>query len=74
MPVSVKTISLFLVRIVQEHSTEEAGNGRPPWRGVVRHLQSGHELHFLDLNDIVPFIAGFLDAGAASDQRAQAQE
>ncbi len=71
---SVKTISLFIVRIVQEGGPDEAVNVRPPWRGVVRHLQSGRELHFLDLNDIAPFIAGFLAAGAASDRPERAQE
>lgn len=70
MSVSAKTISLFIVRIVQE----EAVNMRPSWRGVVRHLQSGRELHFLDLNDIAPFIAGFLATGTASEQPEQAQE
>jgi len=71
---TAKTISLFIVRIVQEGGPDETVNVRPSWRGVVRHLQSGRELHFLDLNDIAPFIAGFLATGAASEQPEQAQE
>lgn len=63
LPLPARTVSLFIVRIVQEPDSGQTTDARFPWRGLVRHLQSGREQHFRDLRDMVTFIAEFLPAG-----------
>lgn len=60
MSPSPKVITSFIIRIVQDSSEGEASASPPRWRGVVRHLQSGREQHFLDVSDVALFIAEFI--------------
>ncbi len=55
-----KVITSFIIRIVQDSPEGEASGSPPRWRGIVRHLQSGREQHFLDVSDVALFIAEFV--------------
>ncbi len=55
-----KVITSFIVRIVQDSPEGESSGSPPRWRGVVRHLQTGREQHFLDVSDAALFIAEFV--------------
>jgi len=55
-----RVITSFIVRIVQDSPEGEAHALPPRWHGIVRHLQSGREYHFLDVNELALFIAEYI--------------
>jgi len=48
----------FIVKIWLEETAEEAG--RAKWRGHITHVPSGERRHLKDLEDILDFIAPYL--------------
>jgi hypothetical protein len=49
----------FVVRIWLEETAEEAG--RATWRGHITHVPSGERRYLEDLDDIIAFIAPYLE-------------
>ena len=49
----------FIVRIWLE--PRELAEAVPEWRGVVEHVASGERRYFIDLDDLLNFIASHLD-------------
>jgi hypothetical protein len=49
----------FVVRIWLEETAEEAG--RATWRGHITHVPSGKRRYLRDLDDIIAFIAPYLE-------------
>ena len=49
----------FIVKIWLEESAEEAG--RAKWRGYITHVSSGERRYLEDLNEILLFIAPYLE-------------
>ncbi len=52
------TIASFILRFTQEQPS--AGEGAP-WRGVIRHVQSNEQAHFVRIEDALAFIAHYVD-------------
>ncbi len=61
MPPSKNVIS-FVVRFVQgiESVPGSTGGSGAGWRGLVRHIQSGEEVHFLRLEEVTEFMRRFV--------------
>ena len=58
----------FIVRIWLEETAEEAG--RATWRGHITHVPSGERRYLRDLDDIIAFIAPYLqEMGVQFDMR-----
>ena len=56
----------FMVRFVLD-TTEESGEAR--WRGLIRHVQSGAELHFSRVEEALQFMNRMANLdGARSDK------
>jgi hypothetical protein len=49
----------FIIKIWLEESVEEAGRAR--WRGYITHVPSGERSYLKDLDDIVAFMAPYLE-------------
>ena len=49
----------FIIKIWLEESAEEAGQAR--WRGHITHVPSGERRYLKNLDDIVAFIAPYLE-------------
>lgn len=50
-----RDISSFVLRFTQDIWQDEQGEPRVEWRGHVRHVQDGRELHFKDVAEAVAF-------------------
>jgi len=62
------TIASFILRFVQEQAPSSEPT-LPPWRGVIRHVQSDEETHFTNVDDALAFIAHYVDlTGEATGQ------
>jgi hypothetical protein len=55
----------FVVRVWLEETTDESG--RALWRGSITHVSDGRQRHFQNLDEIVSFIAPYLDAMGIHD-------
>jgi hypothetical protein len=51
----------FVLRFVYEDDTDAADGPPPGWYSVVRHVQSDTERHLTRWEDIVAFIAQYVD-------------
>ncbi|MEW5956565.1 MAG: hypothetical protein AB1801_02495 [Chloroflexota bacterium] len=54
------TIASFILRFTQEQTSgsEAAARG---WRGVIRHVQTQEEIHFVQIQDALAFMARYID-------------
>lgn len=57
-----KAVTSFILRFVHEPETE---NATVEWRGLIRHIQSCEQLHFVRIEDCLRFIDEYvkLDSG-----------
>ena len=53
-------ITSFMIRFVEEH-VPASQPGAPPWRGVVRHVQSREEERFTRKEELLAFIGRYVD-------------
>ena len=54
------TVTSFVLRFTQEHISEiESSAGA--WRGVINHVQTGEQTHFVQMGDALAFIARYVD-------------
>jgi hypothetical protein len=69
MPHESQVLS-FMVRFVYDEASP-AGAGRPPWRGLIRHIQSNTEQPFTHWAEAVAFMERYvaLDPPAVVDPR-----
>ena len=54
------TIASFILRFTKEHGAEDE-RVTPPWRGVIRHVQTNEEARFTQIEDALDFLARFVD-------------
>ncbi|MBN1811670.1 MAG: hypothetical protein JXA14_07535 [Anaerolineae bacterium] len=54
------TIASFILRFTQEQAPE-ACTDIGPWRGVIRHVQSNEQAHFLHIEDALAFMSHYVD-------------
>jgi hypothetical protein len=59
MMAETKVVS-FVLRFVRNESTNESGHPLTGWYGLIRHVQSGDERHFVHWDDAVAFIAHYV--------------
>ena len=55
-------ITSFVLRFVQETSID--ATTQPPqtdWHGIIKHVQTNNEQHFMDFADAIAFIAKYID-------------
>ena len=57
---SETTIASFVLRFTREHDAEDPASGAG-WRGVIRHVQIGQEIHFTRMEDALAFITRYVD-------------
>lgn len=55
---SETAVTSFVLRFTQESEA-------PPtaWRGLIRHIQTDQEIHFVRIEDALQFIAQFIELG-----------
>ncbi|MBU0702466.1 MAG: hypothetical protein KKC18_01190 [Chloroflexi bacterium] len=54
------TVASFILRFTQEHTSEfEPSTG--VWRAVIRHVQTGEQADFVQMEDALAFIARYVD-------------
>jgi hypothetical protein len=51
-------VTSFVIRFRQERTD---CNAAPPWRGLIRHIQSSEEIHFTNIEDALRFMAQFVE-------------
>ncbi len=57
---SETTIASFVLRFTHEHDAGDYPSGAG-WRGVIRHVQIGEEIHFTRMKDALAFITRYVD-------------
>jgi len=57
---SETTIASFVLRFTREHDAGDPPSGSG-WRGVIRHVQIGQEIHFTRMDDALAFITRYVD-------------
>ncbi len=57
---SETTIASFVLRFTREHDAGDSPGGAG-WRGVIRHVQIGEEIHFTRMDDALAFITRYVD-------------
>ena len=57
---SETTIASFVLRFTREHDAGDPPSGSG-WRGVIRHVQIGQEIHFTRMEDALAFLARYVD-------------
>ncbi len=60
---SETTIASFVLRFTREHDAGDIASGSG-WRGVIRHVQIGQEIHFTRMEDALAFITRYVDIGS----------
>lgn len=64
-------IASFMIRLIRDRNESGEANG-PGWRVVVRHIQSGVEVHFATLPEALVYVqnqADLLEQAAAAPGR-----
>lgn len=54
---SETAVTSFVIRFKQELPGKAAVS---PWRGLIRHVQTSEEIHFLQIEDALGFMAQFV--------------
>jgi pterin-4a-carbinolamine dehydratase len=54
---SETAVTSFVIRFKQEQTSCHAV---PPWRGLIRHVQTSNEIHFTDFKEALSFMAQFV--------------
>ncbi|MCP4426667.1 MAG: hypothetical protein GY803_19415 [Chloroflexi bacterium] len=54
---SKTAVTSFVIRFKQEQASSSAA---PPWRGLIRHVQTSQEAHFTHIEDALSFMAQFV--------------
>lgn len=62
------TVTSFILRFTQEHLSEIESSA-DAWRGVIRHVQTGEQTHFIQMEDALAFIARYVDIGSGAMQK-----
>lgn len=68
---SQTVVTSFVIRFRQEQT---GGLSTPPWRGLIRHIQTSQEAHFTCIEDAVDFIAQFVEVSYRSEREVCAPE
>jgi hypothetical protein len=51
-------VTSFVIRFKQEQPSVHAA---PPWRGLIRHVQTSREIHFTKIDEALDFMAQFVE-------------
>lgn len=54
------TVTSFVLRFTQEHASD-IESLTDAWRGVISHVQTGEQTHFVQMGDALAFIARYVD-------------
>ncbi len=57
---SETAVTSFIIRFTQEKEAEQPAMG---WHGLVRHVQSDEECHFVEMEEALAFISDFVKIG-----------